>query len=101
MKKIVIALALSLAASGAAFAKSGALDVTKFEPVKQSAIDYTPTASVGAANEFETRAKLGDGSPQYVKRAVSGIDYSATGSIGMAGSGEHRDRLGDGSPQYK
>jgi uncharacterized protein YgiM (DUF1202 family) len=102
MNKFVIALGLSLAASSAAFAQSSALDVYVPEPVKASVIDYTATASTGASETFELRAKLGDGSPVYVNGATGNVDYSATGSIGGASEDKiFHPRLSDGSPVYK
>ncbi len=66
MKKLVIALALVTAASGAALAKSSALDFQMTEKAA-TAVDYTATASIGdgATKQVEVRDRLGDGSPQY------------------------------------
>lgn len=68
MKKIVIALAMATAASGAAFAQSSALDFEMTKPAA-AAIDYTATASIdakaGAVKQVEVRDRLGDGSPQF------------------------------------
>ena len=104
MKTLVIALAMVAGASGAALADSSALDVMPFQPVNASALDYTATTSIGASdkNQYEVRARLGDGSPSYVGGGNSALDYTATASIGDGSTNQYevRARLGDGSPTY-
>ncbi len=102
MKKLVIALALVTAASGAAFAKSSALDFQPVQPVNRAALDYTATQSIndGHTGPVEIRDRLGDGSPRYVGSPA--IDFTPTASISSndANQFEVRDRLGDGSPRF-
>jgi hypothetical protein len=102
MKKLIIAAGIALAASSSAFAQSTALDVVTFEPVNRDAlIDFAATASIGNEMTTQHRARLGDGSPQYMNENVR-IDFTPTASIGNAGDVfEHRARLGDGSPVYR
>jgi hypothetical protein len=104
MKTLIASAAIVVATATGAFAQSSALDVAPIYPEVNNvaAIDYAPTAAIGTGVVTETRANLGDGSPQYHNSAVvrGGIDFGATASIGNADSGLTRDRLGDGSPQY-
>lgn len=105
MKNLLIALGFTLAASSAAFADSGALDVidspSAYGYTQGSAgVDYTATASVGTANEFEYRGRLGDGSPTYSSAAGGSVDYTATASIDSGASAPLGARFGDGSPVF-
>ena len=62
MNKLVIALAVSLAAITGASA--GALDAYQSSSYQAGpAVDFTATASTGVANPYESRDRLGDGSP--------------------------------------
>ena len=102
MKTLIAATAIVFATATGAFAASSALDVAPVYPATDNAqaIDFTPTASIGGGVELETRANLGDGSPQYDNASVDhDIDFGATASIGGE-SLEMRGRLGDGSPRY-
>lgn len=99
MKKLFIAAALAMTTTAPALADSSALDVYTPEPVNRALFDFTPTASIGNNVRTETRARLGDGSPQYMNQSVS-IDRAATAAIGAPVEMEFRGRLGDGSPQY-
>lgn len=105
MKNLLIALGFTLAASSAALADSGALDVVDAPSAFAytqgvSGIDYTATASIGAGNEFEQRGRLGDGSPTYSAAAGGSVDYTATASIDSGASTTLGPRLGDGSPVF-
>ena len=105
MKNLLIALGFTLAASTAAFADSGALDVidapSAFAYTQgASGVDYTATASIGTDNQFEHRGRLGDGSPTYSSAAGGSVDYTATASIDSGASATLGPRLGDGSPVF-
>lgn len=104
MKNLLIALGLTLAASTAAYADSGALDVIDTPPAfahsQGGSIDYTATASIGAGNELEQRGRLGDGSPTYASPAAGSVDYTATASIDSGAATILGPRLGDGSPVF-
>ncbi len=101
MTKILLALGLTFAASSAAFADSSALDTYWASPsVSSMSVDYTATASTGAENEFEMRAKLGDGSPMYSAEAGGAVDFAPTASTGTTNEFVTRNKLGDGSPMY-
>jgi hypothetical protein len=95
MKNVLIALGFTLAASTAAFADSGALDVQQAPAAITAGAVAAPIATNGPANAYEQRARLGDGSPVYQQPA--GIDYTATASVSDL---QNAPRLGDGSPVF-
>lgn len=95
MKNALIALGLTLAASTAAYADSGALDVLQAPSAFATGAVAAPIAT-GATNAYEQRARLGDGSPVY-QTSGAGVDYTATASVSGA---DQAPRLGDGSPVY-
>jgi hypothetical protein len=94
MKNALIALGLTLAASTAAYADSGALDVLQAPAVSNGAVAAPLASSV--VNAYEQRARFGDGSPVYVK-SDAGVDYTATASVADVAT---NPRLDDGSPVY-
>ncbi len=99
MNKIIIALGVALVSATAAFADSSALDVKSPDVYNAASVDQTATGSIGTAPTLELRAKLGDGSPQYLS-GNSLYDATATGSIGTAAPTEQSARFGDASPVY-
>jgi opacity protein-like surface antigen len=102
MKKLIIALGLSVAAATSAFAQSSALDVINQEQLISS--QGTGVADSGASAYDFTRGRLGDGSPQFVASDIesgTNVDTTATGSIGSGTAYDtSRGRLGDGSPSW-
>lgn len=95
MKNVLIALGFTLAASTAAFADSGALDVQEAPAAITSGAIAAPIATTGPTNAYEQRARLGDGSPVY--QQAGGVDYTATASVSDL---QNAPRLGDGSPVF-
>lgn len=96
MKNVLIALGFTLAASTAAFADSGALDVQQAPAAITTGAVAAPIATTSPTNAYEQRARLGDGSPVY-QTTAGGIDYTATASVSDL---QDAPRLGDGSPVF-
>lgn len=78
MKKIALALGLSLASATAASAQFSAPEIP-FPSFPKEFVNPQPAAET----------------------AISGVDFTATGSTGTVKNSEERQRLGDGSPVYK
>jgi hypothetical protein len=115
MKKTLIALAATLFTATGAMAASGEFspqnrfgDAAPMHEIRNGAVDYTPTASIGLGNdytadEFGPANSYGDAAPQFEIRQ-SGIDYTPTASIG--GTGAHytaeevspQNSFGDAAP---
>ncbi len=106
MNKLTIAAFAAVVTSTSAFAQSSALDAKAPDVFNPSAVDPAATSSVGKTEEYEFRARLGDGSPVYIKNPVQtkqnpAVDYSASGSTGYGTAyDENRARFGDGSPRH-
>lgn len=99
MKKIIIALGMTVAAAGSAHADSTALDAYTPTSYYTDSIDYTATASIGGmvSNDLVTysRANL-DGSPVFAETSgMAPIGGSVENSMVIY----ERANL-DGSPTY-
>ncbi len=105
MFKLTLAALVAIGASTSAFAQSSALDAKAPDVFNPSAIDPVATGNIGTDSEFEFRARLGDGSPVYIKNPArqnsnAAIDYTPSGAIGYGTAyDETRARFGDGSPR--
>ena len=100
MKKLIIALGLTVAASTGALAQSSALDAYTPPPFDAAEVTVTVPATTSELVVYDRAGS--DGSPTFLLPRVD-IDYTATASIGGVSEDQivYDRGFKDGSPSFK